>query len=275
MKKLLSIISLLLVAMMIVVPVSAEESEEWKIPEGIKIYYAENVTGKTPVIDGTIAEGEYGQAYRCSEPIPVDSSLYRQEEPVYDPTAVSEYIDVWFAYDEENIYVAVYDMGPEAIEGNEKLVAGRNNYLFQFGFDLTDMTSYLQFGGFATQKQWASDQFCYFEFGNRNPSPGVKLYDMVTECVVKKVDVLTGEVVAFGDLLSANGNANYNGGQWALSAEFKFNREAVADVMNSCYFTDYDTTSNAMYFALLTMAYGRNEADPSQKARQLFQLRFA
>ena len=273
MKKFLSIIALMLALVLVAVPmVAAEEADAaeasaWVAPAGIKTYYAENVEGKTPLLDGVISEGEYGKAYRLDNPIAVNNwGATRQEEPVADPTAVSEYIDIYFAYDENNVYIAVYELGPEEIEGNDRLVPQRCNWGFNFGFDLNDLTAYFQMNGYATHKQWAKDEFFYYEFGKKNSSP-ICAYDLISEAVIRKTDVNTGVDVGFGDLLSSNGNVNYADGQCEMVMEFKFERAVVAQAMNQCYFTDYDTISDGMYFSLITNQYQRNDATPSQYYR--------
>ncbi len=281
MKKFLSIIALMLALLMVAAPmVAAEEADAapvegeeaetasaWTAPTGIKIYYAENVEGKAPLLDGTISEGEYGKAYRITDPVPVNNYGANHQdltaEPVADPTAVSEYVDLYFAYDENNVYIAIYEMGPKAIEGNENLVPARANWVFNFGFDLNDLSSYFQMQGYKTNVQWAKDEFSYFEFGKKNSSP-IAAYDLISEAVVKKTDVVKGEDIAFGDLLSSNGNANYADGQCAMTMEFKFEKAVVAQAMNACFFTDYDTISDAMYFSLSTNQYQRNADVASQ-----------
>ena len=102
MKKFLSIIALMLALLMVAAPmVAAEEADAapvegeeevastWTAPEGIKIYYAENVEGKTPLLDGTISEGEYGKAYRITDPVVVNNYGANHQdltaEPVVDP----------------------------------------------------------------------------------------------------------------------------------------------------------------------------------------------
>jgi len=251
-------------------PVEGEEAETasaWTAPTGIKIYYAENVEGKAPLLDGTISEGEYGKAYRITDPVPVNNYGANHQdltaEPIADPTAVSEYIDFYFAYDENNVYIAIYEMGPKAIEGNENLVPARANWYFNFGFDLNDLNAYFQMAGYATNKQWADSEFTYFEFGKKNASP-IKAYDLISEAVIRKTDVAKGEDVGFGDLLSSNGNVNYKDGQCAMTMEFKFEKAVVAQALNACYFTDYDTISDGMYFSVTTNQYQRNEGVASQ-----------
>ena len=102
MKKFISIISLLLVAMMILAmpTVAAEETEKFEIPKDMQIYYANDVSAKAPSIDGTIEEGEYGKlTVRVTDPTPfVDAGGDYLENPLEH--LKSEYMDFYFAYDE-------------------------------------------------------------------------------------------------------------------------------------------------------------------------------
>ena len=289
MKKLLSILSLIIAILMVAttavaaedvllsapadgaVEEGAEEATAWVAPEGITTYYATNVTGKTPLLDGTISEGEYGQAIRITDPKACSAedwgASWSKEGETVNEDVKSEYMDVYFAYDEKNIYVAIYDMS-QAVNNTDDNEFNdypfRSNYTFYFGFDLNDLTNYFQMSGYQTHIHWAN--LNYFEFGKKNEAP-IKTYDLISEAVVRKTNTETGEDVAFGDLLSSNGNANYYAGKWALTVEFKLDREVVADAMNSCFFTDYDTTSNAMYFGLNTNTYVAEAADYSGRTQ--------
>ena len=105
MKKFLAAISLMLVALMVIaIPAVSAADETLDKPDGIKIWYATNVSGKTPLIDGTISNGEYGPAYRIDSPRAMKNSDYGstwEEEGNYDESLASEYMDVYFAYDDE------------------------------------------------------------------------------------------------------------------------------------------------------------------------------
>ena len=276
MKKIFSIVSLVLAALMLVVSPAAQmfvEGDTYVIPEGVKVYYAENVTGKTPSIDGTIDEGEYGEGYTVKTPVPTskeDWGSSRMEGAPADPTAVSEYVTVYFAYDEEYVYVAIYEMGPKAIEGNDRLVPARSNYNFNFGFDPYDAGTYYTLNGYATNVQWAKNrsaggEFSTYEGGALIKTSATCAYDFIEECIVQKDDV-TNDIagVAFGDLLTSNGNQNYTDGQCALTVEFKINKEMAATAMNNDYFTSYDTIADAMFFGMQTMTYARNDGESEQ-----------
>ena len=263
MKKFLAVIALVLVALMIATPVvGAEEIEDvytgtMTLPN-TTIRYATNVSGNAPVIDGEISDGEYGPAIRIETPRATKNEDYGvswETNPV-DETLASEYIDFYFAYDEDSIYIAVYDAGPEYIDDGDEFkmdnIAYRSNYRFQLGFDLADVTSYFQFEGYRTDAQWPT--LSYFEFGSKKTAP-IKTYDLISEAIIQKKNDDTGDIVAFGDLVSANGNANYTDSNWSLIAEFKLDKEIIADSMNTTYYTDYETISDAMWFTFTTAAY--------------------
>ena len=275
MKKIFSIVSLVLAALMLVVSPAAQmfvEGDTYVIPEGVVVYYAKNVSDNAPSIDGTIEEGEYGQVYRLSTPVATTSKSWggaHQEEAPVDPTAVSEYIEVSFAYDEEYVYVAIYEMGPKEVEGFEKLVPSRSNYTFYFGFDPNDAGTYFSLHGYATNVQWVKGrgnggEFSAYESnGVMNPTP-INADLFIEECIVKKTDVTNGIDVGFGDLITSNGNVNYTDGQCALTVEFKINKEMAAAAMNECYFTSYDTIADAMFFGMQTMTYTRDSSGDAQ-----------
>ena len=276
MKKFLSFISLLLVAMMIAVPVvSAEENvvdeSSFNLPAGINKYYANDVSGKTPVIDGIIEDGEYGKlTVRIDNPTAMknDSGVFATD-PV-DETLRSTYIEFWFAYDANNYYIAIHDAGPEYVDNGDEYtkndVPFRNNVMFRMGFDLNDLVSYFWFGGSSTVVHW--NDLRYMEFNKSNVAP-VKTGTFITEAVVRKVDVETGENVTLGDFYSSNGNANYAGGKWEEYIEFKIDKSATAKAMNECYFTDYVEIPNAMYFGYLTNTF-RAKADSFEEANSQY-----
>ena len=278
MKKFLSLVSILLVILMAFAsfPVFAEEVEEenksFELPKNVKKYYANNISGTTPNIDGVIDENEYGErTVRIDNPSAMaGNERVFMTEPA-DETLRSEYMDFWFAYDENNIYIAIYDPGFKKIDNGDEFtkndVPFRYNYFFLMGFILDDLMCDFRFGGFSTNVVW-NDLF-YHEFGKGYPAP-IKTYDLVSECVVRKVDTDIGADVGFGDLLSANGNPNYTGGSWEVYIEMKFAKDQIANAMNECFFTDYDTIPNAMYFDFTTNTYKAKADDLNDAYNQYF-----
>ncbi len=278
MKKFLSLVSILLVILMAFAsfPVFAEEVEEenkpFELPKNVKKYYANNISGTTPNIDGVIDENEYGErTVRIDNPSAMaGNERVFMTEPA-DETLRSEYMDFWFAYDENNIYIAIYDPGFKKIDNGDEFtkndVPFRYNYFFMMGFILDDLMSDFRFGGFSTNVVW--NNLFYHEFGKGYPAP-IKTYDLISECVVRKVDTDIGADVGFGDLLSANGNPNYTGGSWEVYIEMKFAKDQIANAMNECYFTDYDTIPNAMYFDFTTNTYKAKADDLNDAYNQYF-----
>ena len=277
MKKFLSVVSVLLVAFMMlaIVPVSADEASEtaaFELPKNIRKYYANDITGTTPTIDGTISENEYGKlTVRVDNPSAMvgDTRVFMTEPA--DETLRSEYIDFYFAYDESNIYIAIYDSGFKKVDNGDEYtkndVPFRYNYFFMMGFMLEDLLSDFRFGGGSTNSVWSNLR--YHEFGKSN-TPPIKTYDLVSECVVRKVDTDTGADVAFGDLLSANGNANYTDGSWEVYMEMKLDKKQIANAMNECFFTDYDEIPNAMYFDFTTNTYRAKADDLNDSVSQYY-----
>lgn len=259
MKKFLSMISLMLVALMVIaVPaVSAEETIEWDMPEDVNVRYATDVSGAAPFIDGTINEGEYGAPIRIVSPRALDNDQWGgawENDPV-DESLASEYMDVYFAYDDDNIYIAIYDMGPEYVDDGDEFainnVAFRSNYRFELGFDLENVTTYFQWEGFRTHQQWPT--LYYFDGGKQTSSK--KTYDLVSECIVQKINVDTGETIAIGDLFAENGNANYYGSRWAVAMEFRLEKATVIEMWNDHFNTEYKELSNAMWISVATYGY--------------------
>ena len=276
MKKFLSVVSLLLVAvMMLAMPtVSAAEDNTWVKPEGVNVWYANDVSENEPSIDGVIDEGEYGKL--SVKITPKAALLWGTKwatEPV-DPTLPSEYMDVYFAYDADNIYIAIYEMGPTFVDNGDDVadndVVKRNNYIFKIGFDLNDVKKYFQFGGYQTNVHWA--ELSYFDMGGESGSVQNKLpigtYSFV-EAVIARTDVATGEIVAYGDLISANGNKEHTKGQWSTTMEFKISKADYIQTINDVFGTEYNNVSDAMWLIVDTTAY-KNGAAGEKLTEQYF-----
>ena len=255
MKKFLSIISLVLVVLMIAAmpAVYAEETAEpvlkpYTIPEGINVHYAKNVSDKPPVINGTISEGEYGEPVRIDNPRAANNENWGEtyHEGEYDRTLASEYVEFYYAYDDNYIYIALYDHGPEYIDDGDEFklnnVPFRHNYRYEIFPFLDDVTGFLQFG---------TNKPVYFEFGSAKANFDLTYF---AESIDQKIDLTTGDTVGFGDILMG-GNVNYANAKWAYIREIKIDRAALADMVNQLYFTDYDALSNAFYFEFTTNGF--------------------
>lgn len=255
---LLSLVILMALPVSVIASSPIDTDKEWVAPEGIKTYYATNVSGKTPVIDGIINEGEYGEGTRIDEPKPTERSTWGnswQKEP-YDDTLASEYIDLYFAYDEESIYIAFYEKGAPEISADTKKnsIVAKNDYRLCFGFDPWDLGKWCIFEGASSNTNWTELRY-YTNASISDKDKSLKTVDLISEFKVRKTDLNTGALVAEGDLTSANGNVSYLKGRWALAIELKIDRKDAAEVFNTCYGTSYDDIADVMYFGLVTTAY--------------------
>ncbi len=237
--------------------------EKWTLPSGINTYYAYNTSAKAPTIDGEIKTGEYGTATRVSSPRATmgDDINTKWATAEYDATLASEYIDYYFAFDEENVYIALYELGPEFIDNGDSYtqndVAFRNNHFFQLGFDPSDATSYLCFGGYTTNNIWKNLK--YSKNGSLYTAP-FGTPELICESVVKTVDVASGKTVGIGDLVSTSGIVNNPSGQWAVTVEFKLSKADIISVINELYGTNYTSLSDSMWIGMTANAF-RAKAD--------------
>ena len=133
MKKILVAISLMLVASFLIsIPamgvandgedsVSLEELLDSGILGEKDIHYVGKPTTTAPVQDGVIKDGEYSYSYRDANGVNVtkkwdtslnpDSFTYYPTETNEFTVAHSEYVDVYFSYDDEYVYIAISDPG--------------------------------------------------------------------------------------------------------------------------------------------------------------------
>ena len=259
MKKFLAVISLMLVALMVIaIPAVSADDIVLDKPEGIQIYYATDLTDKTaPALDGVISAGEYGEVYRLT-PRALKNSDYggTWEDGDYPLDMATGYMDVCFAFDADYIYFAFCEVSAEPVNTTDEYVKNnvpyRSNYRLRLGFELDNINNYIQTEGFQTNNHW--NTIAAFINGSKVSQNAVKMQDMA-ELVVKKVELDSGTVVGVGDF-SVNGNVNYlDGKQWALTAEYKFDKKAVANAWNTLYKTEYNTVSNAMWIETVTNSF--------------------
>ena len=275
MKKFLAVVSLMLVALMVIaIPAVSAAEETLDKPEGITIYYATDVSDNTPSIDGTISDGEYGPAYRIEAPKALKNSDWGstwEEEGNYDETLASEYMDVYFAYDDEYIYFAFYELGADLVDNGDEFdtndVPFRNNYRFQFGFELDNAQNWIQTEGYSTASHW--NKLDVFASGTKIAQSDVTMADLVPSMITVKQDAASGSYIGFGDFFS-NGNINNPKSQWSLVVEYQFEKEAVIDAWNTFYATEYNELSNAMWVGLTTNAFRAKTDDLETTDNQYF-----
>ena len=256
MKKFLSVVSLLLVAMMVLATpaVSAAESE-WKAPEGINLYTANYMSVLSPMVDGYIDEGEYGAPLaKITEPVAASNDAWGTvwETKEYDKNMRDKSMELYVAHDADNIYIAIYEVGGEQQDDGSYIF--RNNINFQIGFDMGNANSYFQFGGFMTNSDAHWNKLTYFKSGKLARSSVGTTDNLVDELMVRKYDGYKGEDVAFGDFSLGNGNVNVYGGQWTTTVEFKISKETLKEVVKADFGVELDTI-DGMWFGLLTTAF--------------------
>lgn len=235
-------------------------SEAWVAPAGMTTHYANKISGKAPTIDGTIGKGEYDSPIRVDEPRVIDLAQRVWLDSQVKADLASEYMEFYFSYDEDYIYIAIHDAGPEFIDNNDSCsqndIPYRNNYRFEFGFDLLDTDSYFMFEGGSTSTAWTTLN-CYKN--GVEVTHSLKSYNLISESLIHKYQTdshgKVGDYISYGDIGAGNGNGNYTAGKWAVVMEFKLDKKEIVDVVNEVYGTEYEELSNAMWFSLTSKGY--------------------
>ena len=253
MKKFLSVVSLLLVAIMVLAtPAVSAAENEWTAPEGANVYTAKYMSVLSPTVDGYIEDGEYGDCLvKVTEPVAASNDTWGTtwETKEYDKNLRDKSMELYVAHDADNIYIAIHEVGGEQQDDGNYVF--RNNLAFQLGFDLGNANSYFQFGGFQTNDQWK--KLTYFKSGKLALS-SVKADGLVDELMVRKYDGFKDEDVAFGDFSLGNGNINVFGGQWTTTVEFKISKETLKEVVKADFGVELESI-DAMWFGLLATTY--------------------
>ena len=276
MKKILAIVSLVLVLMMLASASTFAEGYEytWEDPKDIPKYYATDISGKaTPVIDGEIKEGEYGNAIVITDNYITMGDKYPElDYTIQDGRAdhpASEKFEYYFSYDNENIYIAFKDYGavweqdsataqwldsvPEITDGYVNF-AVRSNYYIRLGFMLDDITNGISLGcssrGF--------DESRVYDMGTA--SSYVSIGDLVEELYMKKYLAKDGTVFAKcdvnGSLISdVRGNTNQYEGQFIAECEIKLSKSHIVEVLNEWHFTEFTELGNACWINITNRAY--------------------
>ncbi len=271
MKKFLSIVSLMLVVLMLasVPSFAAEDANEFVAPNGIPVYYANDISSLTPpIIDGEIKEGEYGKlTVNISDHLTFAQAAPQRDYQIDDARAdapASESFDFYFAYDENFYYIAYVDYGAkwdadsstakfleEVCEAPMANYTCRNNYALHLGFDLTDVTYYL--GILASSRGW--DESKWYE---DNPIESFKdVTQAVSDIILKRTLKADPSVVLSKADASttSGGNANSTQGQYVGVVEVKIQKSHLVEKWNEKFFTDYTEFGNAMWFDFIGRSY--------------------
>ena len=272
MKKIISVISLLLIAAMVMaIPaVAAEGDGAWTPPAEMNVIYAYDLTGKdTPMIDGVISPNEYGAPTREEEPLPMASAWpdygYKIDE-ANDDMPQPDQIDFYFAYDETSIYFAFKEVGGTFSDGDPDYqdFSIRNNYSLGFGFQLDDLTNYIALSGGAGGSAWSGNKLSFSDGKLSSFTSMEETTDQfLSEMFVNKYSASDPDVVyAYGDIFSpGNNNAK---GPYILEVEMKLDKDTVLEVFNKYAYTDYANLPDAMYFLFRASTY-RNIVTGSTK----------
>ena len=240
-----------------------DSSHSYTEEYGMTTYYAKDVSDNTPTLDGKIDANEYGEVYTLKSPGAVNkaSALTASWVTKDDKTAEfeGERTDVSFAYDDENIYIAIYELGPKYIENDGDTFENNNvpcryNHYFQLGFDLGDATRLFSFGGAWTNTSTEWLNLSYYKNGSRGTAP-VSTSALIRDSIIRTNEVSTGKCMAYGDLIATCGTKNITTGQWEVVIEFKLNKADIIKVLNECYGTNYTELSNAMWIGLATTSF--------------------
>ena len=274
MKKVLAVISLLLIFTMVMsVPAFADEAETVEIveeeerilfeaPRHSPVYYANNIEGQSiPVIDGEIKEGEYGKmTAKLDEHVKL-MNVWPESGYVVDANRddyCSESFDFYIAYDENFFYLAFVDYGSkwEAKEGDEMATfTSRNNYSFGIGFQLDDLTNYFSI---SIEGQRIGASFSDGKLSNFTSVDG-GFATIVSEARLKKYlkDDPTN-VFCDDDITSLAGKNVNSTGQYVAVCEMKFDKKLMLENFNGYAYTEYAELPNAMYFHFTARSYVLN-----------------
>ena len=260
MKKLLSIMLVMVMLLAVAMPVAAEEGTVIEPARDMAVYYANNLSGQTlPTIDGTINAGEYGNVTTIAEPTPMAAawpeSGYIIDRDSTRPRAGT--IEYYFAYDETSIYIAFKEYGATFDDGNTVLnnYSMRSNYTFYYGFQLDDMTNYfahsVSYGGGCWNKNFTFSDGKVSNFSSTEVAPD-QFYSELFVHKYKADEAALPEdertLWVYGDVLSAS-NQNANAG-YIMEVEMRLDKQQVIEIFNSVAYTEYAECPNAMYFMM-------------------------
>jgi len=252
--------------------VPAVSNEKWTVPKDVSVYYATNVEGSVPSIDGSISKGEYGDAVVLASPTPMakDWPEYGYVIDSSSDRPRSGTIEYYFAYDDENVYIAFKEYGAMYSDGNSayQSFAARSNYSFGFGLEGDNITNYLSHSVSYGNGCWSKGTLSFsngklFDF----PSTEITPADFYDELFVHKykadeASLPVGERTrwVYGNVTSAtNQNAK---APYIIEVEMKINKAKFLEYFNSASDAGNETFPDAMYFMMTGSAY-RLKADGS------------
>ena len=269
MKKILSIMLVAVMLLAVAMPIaSAEEAAEGTVftpAKDMAVYYANNLEGQTlPAIDGTINPGEYGNVITIADPTPMVEGWPENGYVIdWDSTRPrSGQIEYYFAYDETSLYIAFKEYGMKYDDGNTAYndFQSRSNYSLSWGFQLDDMTNYLQhsvtYGGGCWNKNFTFSDGKLSNFSSTEVAPDQFYSELfVHKYKADEADLPEDErtLWVYGDVLSAS-NQNTSA-QYIMEVEIRLDKQQAIEVFNSVAYTEYAECPNAMYFMMTCGVY--------------------
>jgi len=236
----------------------AWEGED-ELPTDVQKYYA---TNSTPAIDGVIDTDEYGTAITVTSPrLMLNSSMNAWADTETDLTRfvienlLPAYMEYYFAYDNDYIYVAVRDVSKD--KDADVGVTIRNNYHFTLGFDPDNPDVYFSFGGYRTDGNAAGWNVLKYN----KKTIDLKTYNLIDEGVFRKYEkgsTDSSSYLAYGDIGSVNGNIDQTDVAWAADIEFRISKDTLKQILKEQTGKEYSDISNSMWFSATTLGYNNN-----------------
>ena len=271
MKKIIAVLSLVLVvAMIMATPTFAADHELDYGQERITA----NKVDKAPVIDGKIDEGEYGKiSVTKTDPTHWQSS--RTDESysnvVTDASSVEHLLDrtmqkmdVWFAYDDDNIYIAYSQLGgawdgddaDDIVGNNFDEFTFRHNYVFRMGFDIENATNLMKISysmpaivaGYCPMTETTNNTGLKIEYSN---GATYDTMSVLNEAYFSKIGV-DGTPVE---------SCNSKVGPYVEVLEMSFSKYALLEATNAAFGTSYESLPTGMFFTFAARQYSWSDAE--------------
>ena len=297
MKKIISVISLIIIAaMLMATPVFGVEDYERDYGQDI---FKGNQLTKAPVIDGKVSREEYGQITSAkTEPnawmhsMPLGDAGHndtydkisefdprKDEEWEYLKNRTMKQLDTWFAYDDENIYVAYYQLGgawdtdtdDDTTEGNGyDEYTYRNNYVMRMGFNMGNAFDLIQMefsmpkftSGVANLKAITTDKQNGIRFSFTGGNSAGNKFNTGGKPLESCTDVLVAGIMSkyTVDGTPLQGSVNSKNGQYVECVELAFSKKAILKAYNEEIGTDLAELPEAMWFFFAGRHYSWKDA---------------
>ena len=270
MRKIIVAISMLLViAMTLAVPAFGAEEVSTAAVElekyGQKTYIVGEAVSEAPIIDGVIEEGEYTLKVRFEDEAlwTTGESFTTKGEAPEEAWMNSEYIEYYYSWDEDNIYIALVDM--HGYKDNTHWVY-RTNYYWRFGFNLGDFSEYIQI--------YLSGNPGDFTSYPERPSIGMTNPRSNAEVPAEENAKIAGYATKVPVDSTLTDMKATDATQWVRTVEMALNKAQLLNMFNFYCGTNYAELPNAMLIAHGNRTYNEfaevGVADPSKTTHSLW-----